>query len=427
MALEVALRHRFPGGRDGPAGFALDAAFAAPTPGVTALFGPSGCGKTTVLSAVAGLLRPDRGRVALDGRVLLDVAHGLFEPPERRRCGVVFQDARLFPHLSVESNLLFGLRRAPRRAEGPGFREVVTLLGIGHLLKRRPAALSGGEAQRVALGRALLSRPQLLLMDEPLAGLDAARRAEVLPFLARLRGAAAGPPILYVTHALDEVDALADSLVLLENGRVAAEGDVEALSVRTDLQALSARRDAGGLLHCAVLEHDGARGLTRLGFPGGALVVPLRPEPVGTRLRLRARARDVAVATEVPRGLSAHNILPAELTGISPVPGAPHEAFLRLEVGPSALLARVTRDAVSRLDLRPGMPVWALVKSIAFDHGPEATAAVDARGPPRIAPAPAPDRDAAARAPAAGARGEEDGRHPASRAGVPAAAAAPKV
>ncbi|GAA0603554.1 molybdenum ABC transporter ATP-binding protein [Craurococcus roseus] len=402
MALEVALRHRFPGGRDGSGGFALDAAFSAPTPGVTALFGPSGCGKTTVLSAVAGLLRPDRGRVALDGRVLLDVAHGLFEPPERRRCGVVFQDARLFPHLSVESNLRFGLRRAPRRAEGPGFREVVALLGIGHLLGRRPAALSGGEAQRVALGRALLSRPRLLLMDEPLAGLDAARRAEVLPFLARLRGAA-GPPILYVTHALDEVDALADSLVLLDDGRVAAEGDVEALSVRTDLPALSARRDAGGLLHCSVLEHDGARGLTRLGFPGGALVVPLRAEAVGTRLRLRVRARDVAVATEVPRGLSAHNILPAEVTGVSPVPGAPHEAFLRLAVGPSALLARVTRDAVERLGFRPGMAVWALVKSIAFDHGPEATASLDPRASAKVAPAPpAPDgqRDGP-RAPAA--------------------------
>ena len=397
MALEVSLRHRFPGGRDGAGGFSLDASFAAPTPGVTALFGPSGCGKTTILSAVAGLLRPDRGRVALDGRVLLDVAHGVWAAPEKRRCGVVFQDARLFPHMSVEANLLFGLRRAPRRAEGPGFREVVALLGVGHLLKRRPAALSGGEAQRVALGRALLSRPRLLLMDEPLAGLDAPRRAEVLPFLARLRDAA-GLPILYVTHALDEVDALADTLVLLEDGRVAAEGDVEALSVRTDLPALSARRDAGGLLHCSVLEHDGARGLTRLGFPGGALVVPLRAEAVGTRLRLRVRARDVAVATEVPRGLSAHNILPAEVTGVSPVPGAPHEAFLRLSVAPSALLARVTRDAVERLGFRPGMAVWALVKSIAFDHGPEATAALDPRGPPKVAAAPAPGREEAARA-----------------------------
>lgn len=386
MALEVALRHRFPGGRDGNGGFALDAAFSAPTPGVTALFGPSGCGKSTVLAAVAGLLRPRAGRVALDGAAMLDTARGVFVPPERRRCGVVFQDARLFPHLSVERNLRFGLRRAPRRAAGPSFGDVVELLGVGHLLRRRPIGLSGGEKQRVALGRALLSRPRLLLMDEPLAALDAARRAEVLPFLARLRDAA-GLPILYVTHALDEVDALADSLVLLEGGRAVAEGTVEALSVRTDLPALSARRDAGGMLHCEVLEHLPARGLTRLGFPGGALVTPLRPEPVGSRLRLRVRARDVAVATEVLRGVSVHNVLPAELAGVSPVPGAPHEAFLRLAVGPSALLARVTRDAVAALDLRPGMQVWAMVKSVAFDR---AMVAADTRPADRAPAEPPP-------------------------------------
>ena len=371
MALDVDLRHRFgsrrPDANGDGGGFVLDAAFAAPTPGVTALFGPSGCGKSTVVAAVAGLLRPQRGRVALDGTAMLDTARRVFVSPERRRCGVVFQDARLFPHLSVERNLRFGLRRAPRRAEGPDFGAVVDMLGIGHLLSRRPAGLSGGEKQRVALGRALLARPRLLLMDEPLASLDTARRAEVLPFLARLRDAAR-LPILYVTHALDEVDALADSLVLLEDGRVVAEGPVEALSVRTDLPALSGRRDSGGLLHCTVLEHDAGRGLTRLGFAGGALVTPLRPEPIGTPLRLRVRARDVAVATEVLRGLSAHNVLPAELAGIAPVPGAPHEAFLRLAVGPSTLLARVTRDAVVRLDLRPGMAVWALVKSVAFDR-----------------------------------------------------------
>ncbi len=379
MALEVALRHRFPG----RGGFALDAAFSAPAPGVTALFGPSGCGKSTVLSAISGLLRPGEGRVALGGDAMLDTARGVFVPPERRRCGVVFQDARLFPHLSVESNLRFGMRRAPRGAEGPGVADVVALLGVGHLLRRRPAGLSGGERQRVALGRALLSRPRLLLMDEPLAALDAARRAEVLPFLARLRDAA-GLPVLYVTHALDEVDALADSLVLLEAGRVAAEGTVEALSARTDLPALSARRDAGALLRCAVLAHDPARGLTRLGFPGGALVAPLRPEPVGTRLRLRVRARDVAVAAEAPRGLSVRNVLPAGLAGVAAVPGAPHEVFLRLAIGPSALLARVTRDAVAELGLRPGIAVWALVKSVAFDHGPDAAGvpAVPGEAPP---------------------------------------------
>ena len=365
--LEVGLRHAFPGG------FALDAEFQAPG-GVTALFGPSGCGKSTVLAAVAGLLRPQQGRVALDGATVLDTALGILVPAERRRCGVVFQDARLFPHLSVESNLRYGLRRAPRGAAGPSFDDVVALLGVAPLLRRRPLGLSGGERQRVALGRALLSRPRLLLMDEPLAALDAARRAEVLPFLARLRDAA-GLPILYVTHALDEVDALADTLVLLEAGRVAAAGPVEALSARTDLPQLSLRRDAGALLHCTVEAHDPGGGLTQLGFPGGRLSVPLRPERLGTRLRVRVRARDVSVATEPPRGLSIHNVLPCRLASVAAA-GA-DELFLRLAVGPTALLARVTRDSQGRLGLVPGMALWALVKSVAFDRAAVAAPAAD--------------------------------------------------
>jgi molybdate transport system ATP-binding protein len=358
--LRFALRHRF--GRDG---FALDAAFRLPEAGVTALFGPSGCGKSTILAAVAGLLRPDAGHVALDGTVLLDTARGIDLPPERRRCGVVFQEARLFPHLSIETNLRYGLRRAPPGAEGPGFEEVVDLLGIAPLLARRPAGLSGGERQRVALGRALLARPRLLLMDEPLAALDSARRAEVLPFLARLRDATR-LPILYVTHALEEVDALADRLVLLREGRVLAEGAVEDLTSRTDLP-LAARRDAGVLLSCTVVAHDLAGGLTSLAFAGGTLVATSRPEAIGAALRVRIRARDVAVATEEPRGLSTRNILAATIAEISPGSG-PQERFLRLSIGPSAVLARVTQDSVSRLGLVPGMQVWALLKAVTFDH-----------------------------------------------------------
>ncbi|UPY36994.1 molybdenum ABC transporter ATP-binding protein [Sediminicoccus sp. KRV36] len=366
--LEVALRHRFGPGSAG--GFALDVAFSAAPRGVTAIFGPSGCGKSTILNAVAGLMRPDAGRVSLDGAMLLDTARGIALPAERRRCGLVFQDARLFPHLSVESNLRYGLRRAPRGAEGPGFEEVVDLLGIAGLLGRRPARLSGGERQRVALGRALLMRPRLLLMDEPLAALDAPRRAEILPFLARLR-AKAGLPILYVTHALEEVDALADHLVLIEAGRVLASGGLEELTARTDLP-LAARRDAGVLIAARVAAHDPARGLTRLDFAGGQLLVPLQHANPGTRLRVRLRARDVAVALQPPEGLSVQNILPATLTAITPT-ASPHEVFLHLALdgqalGDTALLARVTRDAVERLRLVPGQPVWALVKSVAFDH-----------------------------------------------------------
>ena len=356
--IAIRLRHRF------AAGFALDAAFEAPGAGITALFGPSGCGKSTLLAAVAGLLRPHEGMVTVGGAALLDTARGIALPPERRRCGVVFQDARLFPHMSVESNLRFGLRRAPAEATGPGFDEVVALLGIGHLLHRRPNGLSGGERQRVALGRALLARPRLLLMDEPLAALDAPRRAEVLPFLARLRDAA-GLPILYVTHALDEVDALADHLVLLERGRVLAAGAPDALAARTDLPLLAARRDAGVLLACTVRGAAGA--LVALDFPGGTLLTTARPGAAGTRLRLRLRARDVAVATEEPRGLSTRNILPVTLAAITE--GAePGECFLRLLAGPTPILARVTQDAVAGLGLHPGQKLWALVKAVTLDH-----------------------------------------------------------
>lgn len=355
--LDVSLRHAFPG-------FTLDAGFTAPSGGVTALFGPSGCGKSTVLAAIAGLLRPDAGRVVLDGAVLFDGAAGRMVPAERRRCGVVFQDARLFPHLSVEGNLRYGLRRAPRGVPGPGLDEVVELLGIGALLARRPLALSGGERQRVALGRALLARPALLLMDEPLAALDTPRKAEVLPYLSRLRRQLA-IPLVYVTHALEEVDQLADTLVLLSAGRVLASGTVEALTARTDLPMLAGRRDAGALLPCTVLEHDAARGLTRLEFPGGTLAVPLAAgAALGSVQRLRIRARDVSVAVEEPHGLSVQNVLPVVLEAIEP--GQSGEAMLRLRAGASLLLARVTLDSASRLGLAPGKPLWALVKSVAL-------------------------------------------------------------
>ena len=358
--LDVALRHRF-----SAEGFAVDAAFCVPARGVTAIFGPSGCGKSTILNAVAGLLRPQEGRILLDGAALLDTTHGIALPAERRRCGLVFQEARLFPHLNVESNLRYGLRRAPRGAAGPGFDEVVALLGIAALLHRRPARLSGGERQRVALGRALLMRPRILLMDEPLAALDAPRRAEILPFLARLREAA-DMPILYVTHALDEVDALADHLVLMEEGRVIASGGLEALTARTDLP-LAARRDAGVVISARIAGHDPARGLTRLEIPGGQLTLPLQAEPPGTLVRLRLRARDVAVALTPPEAISIQNVLPVTIRSITPT-ASPHEVFLRLALGDTILLSRVTRDAVERLELFAGKPVHALVKSIALDR-----------------------------------------------------------
>ncbi len=350
MMLEVAVRHAFPA-------FSLDADFTAP-PGVTVLFGPSGSGKSTLLQAVAGLLRPDQGRIVLGGTVLMD--REVWVPPHRRRCGVVFQDARLLPHMTVLANLQYGARRAPP-GPGPGLDAVVELLGIGPLLARRPRLLSGGERQRVALGRALLSRPRLLLMDEPLAALDAPRKAEILPYLERLRTAA---PILYVTHAMEEVDRLADTLVLLDAGRVLDAGPLEALTARTDLPMLTTRRDAGTVLTVMTCAHDPERGLTQLGFPGGELWVPLRPDALGTPHRLRIPARDVAVAVSEPVGVSHHNVLPGVIRSLVPV--GPHEVFVTLAIGTTSMLARLTRDAVARLSLAPGQAVFALVKSIAL-------------------------------------------------------------
>lgn len=346
MTLSVAMRHRFPA-------FAIDIAFTAPTPGVVALFGPSGCGKSTTLAAIAGLLATDAARVELDGRVLSDL------PAARRRIGQVFQEGRLFPHMSVAANLRYGLRRA---APGPvRFDDVVDLLGIAPLLARRPRALSGGERQRVAIGRALLAQPLLLLMDEPLAALDAARKAEILPFLARLRDEWR-IPIVYVTHALEEVAALADTVVLLEAGRVTAAGPLGAIASRADLP-LATRDDAGAVLVARVVAHDAARDLTRLDAGGAEILVRTIAAPPGATLRLRVPAREVILATERPRGLSLHNMLEGTVRGIVADP-ARRSALVEVAIGGQAILARVTPDAVRRLALAPGSRALALFKSV---------------------------------------------------------------
>lgn len=342
--------------------FRLDVAFEAPTPGVTALFGPSGAGKSSVVSGIAGLSRPDDGRVAIGDWVLVDTPRRFSLAPERRRVGVVFQDARLFPHLSVERNLRYGLNRAPRGERRIGFDPVVAMLGIGHLLARRPHTLSGGERQRVAVGRALLAQPRLLLMDEPLASLDAARKAEVLPFLERLRDALL-LPILYVSHDWSEVSRLADTLVLIEAGRVVASGPIATLAADPRLP-LAAREDAGAVFDATVTSHETERGLTRIDFPGGSLVAPIVDTPPDTRIRLRIPAREVSLATEAPRGISVHNILAGTVAAISPGP-APALRMVAVRVETATLLAQVTADAVVRLGLAEGVRVFALVKSVA--------------------------------------------------------------
>ncbi len=359
MSLAVAIGHRFPA-------TAIDIRFAVPDSGVTALFGPSGAGKSTVIAAVAGLFRPQQCHIQVGPAVLADTGSGQFLPPERRRVGLVFQDSRLFPHMSVATNLRYGQRRAP---PGPvTFDEVVELLGLRTLLARRPRSLSGGEKQRVAIGRALLAQPRLLLMDEPLASLDAARKAEIIPFLLRLNAALA-LPTLYVTHAMEEVVQLASHLVLIERGRVVAAGPLADLSSRANLP-LASRDDAAAVMECRVGAHDPGRGLTRLDADGAALLVPLLTMPVGAALRARIPAREVILAgpqaAESAGFLSLHNVLPGLVRAVT-TDLARQSALVEVALGHVALLSRVTPDAVHRLDLTPGAPVLAMVKSVAVE------------------------------------------------------------
>ncbi|GJD95808.1 molybdenum ABC transporter ATP-binding protein [Methylobacterium iners] len=344
--------------------FALDVAFAAGA-GLTALFGRSGSGKTTVIDLIAGLVRPDRGRIAAGGQTLLDTARGLDVPAHRRRVGTVFQEARLMPHLSVRQNLDYGRFFARGRDETTGLDAgaIVEILGIGHLLGRRPAGLSGGEAQRVAIGRALLSRPRLLLMDEPLAALDEARKAEILPCIERLRDEA-GIPIVYVSHAVAEVARLASTVVVLEAGRVAASGPAEAVLRRADLTPLR-EGEAGALLDMVVATHDAVSGLTTLAGPAGRLFVPRLDRAPGSPVRVRVPARDVLVALAEPVGLSARNRLAGRVLALDPLGEA--AVLVTIDCNGARLAARLTRASVRDLGLEPGRPVLAIIKSIDFD------------------------------------------------------------
>jgi molybdate transport system ATP-binding protein len=355
MTLSVTIRHAVPG-------FALDVAFEAPTPGTTVLFGRSGSGKSMIVSTVAGLIRPAECHIAIDGTVLADTRKHVYVPPERRRIGLVFQDTRLFPHMSVAGNLRYGLRRAPSGAIR--FDDVVSLLDIAPLLDHRPHTLSGGEKSRVAIGRALLSQPLLLAMDEPLAALDAERKAEILPYLARLKQMLR-LPILYVTHALDEVSRLADTLVLIGEGRTLAFGTLEQMLSRGDLP-LAERDDAGVVLLARVVGHEPERELSELEAAGRRLLVPLMGQAPGTAVRVRIPAREVILAAEAPREISVHNIIAGTVRGIVPDPGR-RAAMVEVALDGSALLARITPDAVTRLRLAPGAPVLALVKSVAIE------------------------------------------------------------
>jgi molybdate transport system ATP-binding protein len=353
MTSGVELRHRV-------GDFTLDAAFAfGDAPGVTALFGRSGAGKSTIIQAVAGLSRPERGRIVLRGETLLDTAHGIFVPAYARRIGVVFQDTRLFPHLSVHSNLLYGWRRAAVAGKAQNIDRVVSLLGLEPLLARKPRALSGGERSRVALGRALLMNPRALLLDEPLAALDAPRKAEILPYLERLVRETQ-IPMLYVSHALDEVARLADRMVVIADGRVVAEGSLFDVTGRLDLFTGS-HLLPGAVLEAVIAGHDERHGLTELAFAGEVLVVPAIARAAGNKIRLRIDADDVMLALVRPDSVSANNILPGVVAAIRE--DGPN-ADVRLQLKEGHLVARITRRSLERLALKPGTPVFALIKSV---------------------------------------------------------------
>lgn len=342
--------------------FRLDVDLTLPGHGVTALFGHSGSGKTTVLRAIAGLEHAPGGYFALGDVVWQDDAKGIFIPTHQRSLGYVFQEASLFEHLTVEDNLEFGRKRIPQSERRFKQSDVTELLGIGGLLNRRPGSLSGGERQRVAIARALLTAPQLLLMDEPLAALDLKRKQEILPYLERLHDELS-IPLIYVSHAPDEVARLADHLVLLDTGKVVASGPLTETLARADLPQAFAD-DAGVVIETIVAHHEDDD-LTQLDFVGGSIFVARRPETVGRRLRCRIHARDVSLALEKPLASSILNVFHGIVTAIAPT-DTPGHVLVQLGLRNTLLLARITERSKNALNLHVGQPVWAQVKAVAL-------------------------------------------------------------
>jgi molybdate transport system ATP-binding protein len=356
MSLAVDVTHRF-------GSFLLEARFVSEGR-LTAFFGRSGSGKTSLVNIIAGIVRPDRGRLVLDDTVLVDTDKRIFVPKYRRRVGYVFQEGRLFPHLTVRQNLLFGRWFTAKRERHIGLDQVLDLLGIGHLLERRPGGLSGGEKQRVAIGRALLTSPRLLLLDEPLASLDDTRKDEILPFIERLRDEAE-VPIVYVSHSISEVTRLATTVVTMLDGHIVAVGPPTEVFGRTDLMAPHDSSETGALIEAVIGEHDPSFGLTTLRSPAGALRAPRLDLPIGTPVRVRIRARDVMIATTQPEGLSALNVLPGIVTAANEAGGL---VEVGLDCGGVRLAARLTRKSVDTLRLAPGRKVYAVIKSVALDR-----------------------------------------------------------
>ena len=333
-----------------------------PGRGIAVLFGPSGSGKTTLLRCVAGLEPAARGLVRIGAQTWQDDGHGIRLPVWRRALGYVFQEASLFAHLNVRRNLEYGLRRAQSGSDAASLANAVRLLGIEPLLARPVTHLSGGERQRVAIARALATAPRLLLLDEPLAAIDPARRQEILPWLERLRDELR-IPMLYVTHAADEVARLADQLIVLDAGRIRDAGPAAEILSALD-SPLVIGDDAGTLLQARIAARDAAWHLLRADFPGGSFWIRDGGQALGTAVRLRVLARDIGIQLQEPVDTSVQNHLPAVVDAIAEA-ADPSQALVRLQCGATPLLARVTRRAVHALQLAPGKPVWAMVKAVA--------------------------------------------------------------
>ena len=346
--------------------------------GVTALFGKSGAGKTSIVQMLAGLMTPDNGQISIDGTPVYDSATGLNLAPERRQVGYVFQDARLFPHMNVRRNLEYGKRRSQSRSPGQSrnrqststgagakFDDVVDVLAIGPLLDRQPHLLSGGEKQRVALGRALLSAPRLLLMDEPLAALDAERKWEVLPFIDRIQRDF-GTPVVYVSHSIEEILLIADTLVLIANGGVSAAGPVEDVLNRPDLLRAAGDGNAGSVISVQATHLDPAYGIATLAFTGGEFRVTAADLTIGERLRIRVRARDVSLATQRPENVSVLNVFEGTVSNVSTTHGP--QVDVSVDVGGAIIWSQITRKSFDDLALQPGSKVFAMVKAVAIDR-----------------------------------------------------------
>ena len=355
MSLSVTISHQL-------SDFHLDAQFEAKGP-LTALFGASGSGKSTLVNVIAGLVHPASARIIVDGETLIDTSRKVFQPAHRRRVGYVFQDARLFPHLSVFQNLRYGKWFAPQQQRYANEDNIIGLLGIEPLLSRKPSQLSGGEKQRVAIGRALLASPRLLLMDEPLASLDSGRKAEIMPYIERLRDDLE-IPILYVSHSLAEVARLANDIVVLADGKVAAYGPAQDIMQRLDLVPEDERGEVGAILDMQVLSYDSGFDMTTLTSAAGTLRMQGHAGNSGKLLRIRIRARDVMIATQEPTFISALNIISGRISRMEESGGA--SMTITLDCAGSPLMARITRQSAAALELAPGQPVYAVVKSVSI-------------------------------------------------------------